>query len=355
MIDDKNYKDLILSFSNQKKRINPINFADLLDKKILDLPKILVIRFSSIGDIVLTSPVVRCLQLQLGAEVHFLTKQSFASLLEANPYISKVHTIKKEVNEVLEGLKQENFDYIIDLHKNIRSKKVCFRLGVPSFAFDKLNFQKWLLVNFKINKMPSIHIVDRYLDTLKSLGVQNDGKGLDYFIPKNTVIPSIDFDLGKPFIAFAIGAAHATKRMPSDKIISICQKIKTPILLLGGPSDRDEGALIASKSGGHVFNSCGFFSLHQSALAVQKSSYVITHDTGMMHIAAALKKKITSVWGSTVPQFGMTPYYPAGSWELGTLLEVQGLSCRPCSKIGYAKCPKGHFKCMNTIDVSTFK
>ena len=147
--------------------------------------KFLVIRFSSIGDIVLTTPVVRCLKKQVvTAEVHYLTKKSFAKIFEANPYIDKVHYLENDLNAVIASLQQEDFDYVIDLHNNLRTKKVKQALKKQAFSFTKLNIQKWLLTALKINKMPAIHIVDRYLQTLESFGVKNDGAGLDYFIPK---------------------------------------------------------------------------------------------------------------------------------------------------------------------------
>lgn len=323
--------------------------------------KILIIRFSSIGDIVLTTPVVRCLQQQLGAEIHYLTKQSFYAVLAANPYIERIITIQKKVNEALPVLKNEKYDVIIDLHRNLRSLQIKLKLGVKSYTFSKLNFEKWLMVNFKINRFPKVHIVHRYLATVQSLGVVNDGKGLDYFIPKNEqlivyneaflklVSPS-HFPISPlPFVAFVIGAAHATKRLPTEKIISICNKIQHPIILLGGTEDAERGEIIAKGAGNHVINACGKLKLNQSASIVQQAWKVITHDTGLMHIAAAFNKDIISVWGNTIPAFGMYPYYPAGE-DHNVTFEVNNLPCRPCSKIGYGKCPQGHFKCMYQID-----
>ncbi|MBK7869726.1 MAG: glycosyltransferase family 9 protein [Saprospiraceae bacterium] len=325
--------------------------------------KILIIRFSSIGDIVLTTPVIRCLKQQLGAEIHYLTKKSFHAVLAANPYIDKIIIIQKEVNEALTDLKKEKYDYIIDLHHNLRSWQVKRALGVKSFSFNKINFHKWLIVNLKINYLPKAHIVDRYLAAVKKLGVVNDGKGLDYFIPESEELAVSSEQFAalvqpptsnlQPFIAFVIGAAHATKRLPTDKIISICKKIKHPIILLGGPEDAPNGEIIAQSAGNHVINACGKLKLNQSASLVKQAWKVITHDTGLMHIAAAFNKDIISVWGNTIPEFGMYPYYPEGENKNKTL-EVRDLSCRPCSKIGYDKCPKGHFNCMQNIDEKIF-
>ncbi len=322
--------------------------------------KILIIRFSSIGDIVLTTPVIRCLKLQTGAEIHYLTKKNFEKIVLANPYVNRVLSIEKDISEVLTVLKSMNYDYIIDLHKNLRTLQVKTALTAKSYSFDKLNFEKWLIVNLKINILPPKHIVDRYLETVAHLGVKNDGQGLDYFIPKEDEIDlvSVAPQITQPYIAFVIGAAHATKRLPVEKIVDICDKSALPIVLLGGKEDAANGALIASKSRHCVVDLCGKLNLNQSASVIKQAYKVITHDTGLMHIAAAFQKNIISVWGNTIPEFGMYPYLPEklrnGDWThfktASNFIEVKDLPCRPCSKIGYNECPKGHFKCMKWID-----
>ncbi len=310
--------------------------------------KILLIRFSSIGDIVLTTPVARCLKQQLGAEVHFLTKKAFANLIAPNPNIDKVFSFDKELKAVLPALKAEKYDYVIDLHNNLRSMRVKLALGRPASSFNKLNFEKWLLVNLGINFLPDRHIVQRYLGAAGHLGIKYDGKGLDHFIPDTEVVDvqqlSPQLQPGQ-FIAFVIGATHATKRMPPETMLEICQNLQQSIAILGGKSEAAAGQYLAEKAGNKVVNLCGQLSIHQSASVVAQSAVVLTHDTGLMHIAAALKKPIVSVWGSTVPQFGMYPLYPDGM-NLNMSMEVSGLKCRPCSKIGYNACPKGHFRCM---------
>ncbi len=306
--------------------------------------KILIIRFSSIGDIVLTTPVVRCVYKQLGAEVHFLTKKNFKDIVENNPYIKKVWTIEKAVSEISIDLKAENFDYVIDLHNNLRSYQVRRALSTPSFVFHKLNVQKWLLVNLKINRLPDVHIVERNMKTVERLGVKNDGAGLDYFILTKDEVDLATLNIPPQYIAFVIGAAHATKRLPPEKIVEICNGIVLPIVLLGGKDDLENAQFIDSQTNGHVLNLCGKLNLNQSASVVKQAKSVISHDTGLMHIAAAFRKDIISIWGNTVPEFGMTPYL---STEGSKIFEVKGLKCRPCSKIGFDKCPIGHFRCMN--------
>lgn len=292
--------------------------------------------------------MVRCLKKQLGAEIHFLTKSAFAPILESNPYVDRVFSFQKEIpSELVLRLKSEGYDHVVDLHHNLRSLWLKLALGCPASSFNKLNWEKWLLVNFKIDRLPDTHIVHRYLATVKHLGVEYDGGGLDYFIPKEESLTEVELP-NEPFIAFAIGATHATKRLPEEKIVEICRGISKPILLLGGNAEQAVGERVAQASGPHVLNLCARLTLHQSALAVQRSRKVITHDTGMMHIAAALRKPIVSIWGSTVPKFGMWPLYPTGI-DLNTSVEVLGLNCRPCSKIGFDRCPKGHFKCMRDL------
>jgi len=310
--------------------------------------KILVVRFSSIGDIVLTTPVVRMLKKQLNAQVHYLTKSAYVSLLKNNPYIDSVYQIEQSINEVIADLKKENYDYIIDLHNNLRTQILKFRLGIPSRSFNKLNMEKFMLTSFKMDSLPQVHIVDRYLDAVTNLGVKNDNEGLDFFL---SAADKVELSLfPKNYIAFVIGGQHVTKILPNNKIISIIKKVEKPILLIGGPEDVVRGEQIISQTK-NTINTCGKYSLLQSAFLIQQAKLVITHDTGMMHIAAAFKKKIYSVWGNTVPAFGMYPYKAD---ENSKMIEVKDLNCRPCSKIGYDKCPKGHFKCMQEIDEGLF-
>ncbi len=327
--------------------------------------KVLVIRFSSIGDIVLTTPVVRVLKTQLeDAEVHYVTKLQYKNIVASNPYLDKIFYLDKDLNELVAQLKQEKYDYIIDLHNNLRTRIVKWKLGVKSFSFRKLNIEKWLLVNFKINKLPNLHIVDRYLETVKPLGIKNDALGLDYFIPDEDKVPMewLPETHRNGYVAYAIGAQHETKKLPLKRMIELCDKINKPIVLLGGKEDFVNAEAIrqfferpATANGFEegldelgkktiIYNACGLYNLNQSASLVKQARYVFAHDTGLMHIAAALKKEVFSIWGSTIPSFGMYPYRTKF-----TILENTKLSCRPCSKIGFNKCPKGHFKCMNEM------
>lgn len=309
--------------------------------------KILIIRFSSIGDIVLTSPVARALKKQLGAEVHYYTKPAFASILQNNPNIDKVFTLPAGKFPFRKELISEEYDYVIDLHNNLRSRLIKLYLRRKSFTFNKLNFKKFLLVNFKVNQMPTRHIVDRYMDTLSSLNVKNDQYGLDYFIPQKDKVElnSLPQEFRNGYAAVVIGATYFTKRLPLHKLSELIQSISRPVVLLGGKEDskvaNDLLKLLPNKV---LYNASGKYNLNQSASLIENSEIVYTHDTGLMHIASALKKEVVSIWGNTVPEFGMYPYKTKYS-----IIENKNLSCRPCSKIGFKKCPKGHFKCMEEL------
>ncbi len=320
------------------------------------MAKFLIIRFSSIGDIVLTTPVIRCLRKQYPeSEIHFLTKYAFKNIVDHNPYINKVHILGDSFELMLHELVVEEYDYIIDLHHNLRTLRIKRHLkNVQSFSFNKLNIEKYILTGFKINVLPKKHIVDRNLDTVASLGVTNDGLGLDYFIPAKDRVKKEDIPTSHMhgYIAIVIGAALATKKLPLHKLKELCSAIDHPIILLGGKEDMEDGKAIAKMDEIKIYNACGKFNLNESADLLDKSKLVITNDTGLMHIATALQKRVISVWGNTVPAFGMYPYYGARSGVQYDVVEINKLWCRPCSKIGYKKCPRGHFKCMENIAVN---
>lgn len=308
--------------------------------------KVLIIRFSSIGDIVLTTPVIRCLKQQLGAEIHYYTKPSFLSILQANPYVDKIHLLPAGKFPFLRDLKEENFDYVIDLHNNLRTHLVKLYLGKKTVSFSKLNFEKFLLVNFKINRLPDIHIVDRYLDTVSRFNVYNDHKGLDYFIPEQSEVNIQQLPAGyqSGYDVLVVGASFTTKRLPLHKLKELADSISNPVIVLGGKEDIEAGEYLEKALPEKIYNGAGKYTINQSASIVRQANTVYTHDTGMMHIAAAFRKKIISIWGNTVPAFGMYPYKTPFE-----VIENNHLTCRPCSKIGYNQCPQGHFSCMESL------
>lgn len=322
--------------------------------------KALIIRFSSIGDIVLTTPVVRCLKHQHPDwEVHYLTKASFGTLLTSNPYIDKIQTLGNDFDAMLEVLKKEKYDYVIDLHNNLRTLRVKKALNVKSFAFPKLNIQKWFLTNLKMNFMPDKSIVERYFEAVRPLGVHNDGKGLDYFLPDHKKLGNNDIPMSHwgGYVGCVIGGSFNTKKLPLDKWKEFCAKVPYPVILLGGPEDQHDGLEIAEQDKIKIYNSCGKFDINESAELVKIARVIVSNDTGLMHIAAAYQKPIISLWGNTSPDMGMFPYYGYNNLKervapQSIILENKLLNCHPCSKIGYNNCPKSHFKCMKELDMS---
>lgn len=321
--------------------------------------KVLVIRFSSIGDIVLTSPVVRCLKQQRpDIQVHYLTKLAFAPVIENNPNIDQVYYLADDLDRVIEELKKEKYDYVIDLHHNLRTMRVKRALKVKAYSFRKLNIQKWLLTNFKLDMMPDVSIVERYMETVQPLKVVNDTRGLDYFLDAGRALRDGDIPMSHwgGYVGCVIGGSMNTKKLPVEQWKKFCEIVPFPVMLLGGPEDREAGDEIARLDPIKIYNSCGKFDLNESAELVKMAKVVVSNDTGLMHIATAFRKPVVSLWGNTSPEMGMFPYY--GSNNLRTrvapesvIIENEELRCHPCSKIGYDKCPKGHFKCMRELDM----
>lgn len=322
--------------------------------------KILIIRFSSIGDIVLTTPIIRCIKQQMpDAQLHYLTKKTFKDVLIANPYIDKLHYLQDDWQAMVASLKEEQFDYVIDLHNNLRTARIKQALKTKAFSFPKLNVQKWLYVNLKIKLMPDVSIVERYFETVKPLNIRNDGQGLDYFIPEKEEITQKDIPMSHwaGYIGCVVGGSYATKQLPIDKWKELCQQLPIPIILLGGPEDRDFATEIAVIDPIKIYNACGKFNLNESADLVRKAKIIISNDTGLMHVAAAFKKPVISLWGNTTPEMGMFPYYGFNNLKSriapqSLIVENNEISCRPCSKIGYDRCPKKHFNCMNKLKFS---
>ena len=313
--------------------------------------KVLFIRLSSIGDIVLTTPLVRCVnQQKANVEIHYLCKESYRLLLSSNPYIHKLHGFTKEDKTLKERLKDEKYDYVIDLQHNHHSKAICRYLKVPHRSFPKLNIRKWILVNFKINILPKVHIVDRYFKALEDLKVNNDNKGLNFFISDKDLHQIQKEDLPEVFIAVAVGSKHNTKQLPKEKLLEICQQTDIPFVFLGDEKDTATVEYIQANLLKPSYNYCGKLNLQESAFCVSKATIILSGDTGLMHIAAALNKPLITVWGNTVPAFGMFPYMPTNK-DKYLIIENKKLLCRPCSKLGFKRCPLGHFKCMQSLSV----
>lgn len=293
--------------------------------------KILLIRLSSIGDIVLTTPVLRCLALQRpGDELHMMVKAPFRALADASPYVARTLVYGDPV--------EEHYDWVVDLQANARSRKVCRQLRPCRVTrLRKQNLAKALLTLFKHEVLPIRHVCDRYLEAVAPLGVKNDGHGLDFHLPPEAApqMPS------EPYEVLVVGANHYTKAIPLPHLQLMAQGIPCRVLLLGG---KKEAAATASVEwSDNVTDLCGKTTLMESAALLRDACEVVTPDTGMMHIAVALGVPVKLLWGSTDPRYGFAPYAPKGWVEQ----QVSRLACHPCGKLGHDRCPLGHFKCMN--------
>ena len=310
------------------------------------IQKILIIRLSSIGDIVLCSPIVRSLRKCFpNAELHFLTKKAFGSLLLHDPNIDKLHLFEGDLSATIGKLRKENFDQVIDLHRSIRSRRIKWALRRANSTYQKDRWPILLYTKFRIGQLPGNHTVERYAAALKKLGCQLDEGGLDFYLP-NEARELADEILARNFdtapVAVVLGGNFQTKRWPKEYFAEMLNGLGKPVLLLGGKAEIEDASWIAEKLEMQHLNAVAQYDLLLSAALLEKAEFVITHDTGLMHIATALGKTIFSIWGSTVPEIGFAPYKAKRS----IIIENKALACRPCSKLGHEKCPKGHFKCM---------
>lgn len=348
--------------------------------------KILIIRLSSMGDVVLTTAFVRQLRTRFPhAEIHFLIGKRFKEILECNPYISKIieydHSLQRSEilafkSAFLKTLPFKKYDVVIDLQRNLRSWE--FRRGIAQkvLKIGKARFEKIMLVRFKKNFFKNIPIAERYRQTAAQLGVQDDGRGLEIWLPgeiqkekgkrkkekfeneRELLKENYPPDFKKRIthhasritkIAIAPGAHHFTKRWPPKKFAGLAEallkKYSCDIVLLGGAADREICQKINEQISLKAVDRSGATSVFETARELDKCDVLITNDTGVMHIAAARRVPVVAIFGSTVKEFGFAPFRVENR-----VVEINGLPCRPCTHIGRAECPLGHFKCMNLIE-----
>ncbi|MEZ4908050.1 MAG: glycosyltransferase family 9 protein [Saprospiraceae bacterium] len=206
------------------------------------------------------------------------------------------------------------------------------------------------MVNLKNRKISVPHIVVRYLNTIKDdLKINYSDYPTEFYYNYDSKLNS-KYNIPENYYCISLGATHFTKRIPNKVLQNIIQKIDFPVVLIGGDDVLTQSEELTLNNPSKILNLCGKLSIKQSAQIIDKSELIITADTGTMHIAAALNKKIHVLWGNTTPAFGMYPYIVDGSNKPFNY-EV-ALNCRPCSKIGFKKCPKGNFKCMLDQDDS---
>ena len=304
---------------------------------------VLIIRLSSLGDILLTTPLIRSLKVQYpNIQIDFLLKEQYRYTVQYNPHLRSVYTLNENYDELAGIISKNKYDLIIDLQNNFRSHKLTRKTWSKKVRFKKHDIRKMLLVKFKINMLKDLpQIPQRYSNTLK--GFKLDDKGLEIFIPEN-VKPDLA-DNGK-YIGIAPGSRHFTKMWPSYYYIYLCKMLTVndfTVVLLGGQKDKKICSEI-SELFPKAINLCNEDDILQTGANMKKCSAIICNDSGLMHAACAVGVPVVSFFGSTAKEFGFTPYN-----NKNLILENNSLSCRPCSHIGRDKCPKSHFNCMKEI------
>jgi heptosyltransferase-2 len=325
---------------------------------------ILITRLSSLGDLVLISPIIRSLKEMFPESIiHLAASKDYASLYQDCPYLDGVFqydfTIsKKENRAALSEFMEQNginkYEILLDLHDNLRTRALTNGLFTEKRKIDKNRLNKLSLV---YRKKPvegrNNHVVERYYDILKGLGDEFRLYPLEIWLPEEKgleIYPPHEKDTtptGSLKIALAPGSKHFTKRWPSAKFAEVgkflVEKFGAEILILGGKEDVEVSSAIRAGIGSAAKNHSGSLSIVNALRKIDSCSFMICNDSGLMHLAAARNVPVIAIFGSTVRDFGFTP------WMVRNSIIEERINCRPCSHIGRSKCPKGHFDCMNKI------
>lgn len=312
----------------------------------ITLNKILIVRLSSFGDVILTSPLIRALKkVNKAAQIDFIVREQYYDLLKLNPGINQIllyENDKKKKASLREKIIQNKYDLVIDLQNNLRSRLLLRGMQLKIFRFKKHSIRKFLLVKFKINLLKNLPpIPERYIQTVP--GLASDKEGLEFYTDK---IHS-DVILNKNnLIGLCPGSRHFTKMWKREYFISLgnlLSKIGFNVVLFGGKNDMEICSEISEKISGSI-NLSNDNDVLQTAADMKMCRAIVCNDSGLTHLASAIKIPVAVIFGSTAKEFGFTPYK-----NKNVILENNSLSCRPCTHIGKDRCPKGHFKCMSDI------
>lgn len=310
-----------------------------------DIKQILVIRLSSLGDILLTTPVLRSLKyLYSDCQITFLCKNEYLNAVINNPNINNFIALKAGINEqeVIEKISKEKFDLILDFQNNLRSRQIIKGIKIPLLRFKKPTLKKFLLVNLKLNLFGRyLSIPELYAHTLPGLAL--DDYGVDLFVPQE-YITLLNKD--EKYIGFIPGSKHFSKRWPDEYFIQLgklLNKYGYTIVLFGGKDDKN----ICGKINAEITKSknlCNDNNLYQTVTDMRQCSIIIGNDSGLIHAASSLPVPLIVLFGSSVEEFGFAPYR-----KEAVIIQNEALKCRPCSHFGRNECPKKHFDCMNGI------
>lgn len=299
-------------------------------------------RLSSLGDILLTTPLLRSLKnINPKTQIDFLVREEYKDILINNPNVSNLITLERNapLSVTKNLLIQQRYEFVIDLQNNLRSRYLSYGLRCPKVRFKKLSLQKLLLVKLKINKLDNApQIPVRYAETIENFSL--DSKGLELHTKNQN---SVNLNGLTNLIGFCPGSKHYTKMWPKDYFIELGKLVIErgyQIALFGGKDDKKTCSEIESQIS-NCINLCNDNDILQTAADMKMCRAVVCNDSGLMHTACALGIPVLAIFGSTVKEFGFFPY---GCKSL--VLENKNLSCRPCSHIGKSQCPKKHFKCM---------
>lgn len=330
-----------------------------------DSPAILVVRFSSIGDVLLTTPVLRAIKARWPkSHLAFLTRDRFAPVIDGNPHVDQLITLggsadSAAIRELCANELARPWDLLADLHGSIRSRLVWRNVAAShKVRYSNLRLNRWLLIWCRVDfygpEPPSVP--EKYAVPLAQFGVKLDDQPCHIYLRDSDRAEAARLILDKwpeptHYLAVAPGAAWPNKRWPAENFAEaakrICAREKLNVVLLGGPGDEQACGQVAAGLGSlQYLNLCDKLSLRGSAAAIEHADHVLTNDTGLMHMATAVGTPLTAVFGPTVKQFGYFPYKATNARVLET-----DIWCRPCTHNGRKRCPLGHFKCMKGVGV----
>ena len=318
------------------------------------LKRILIIRLSAMGDVLLTTPLVRSVKARYPeARIDFLVKEDYAPLLRTNRHLDNLLLFSPEsgffeIRRILQKIRETEYDAILDLQVNLRS--LIFRAfsGARRRIHHRPDrWRRFLLVHFGRGLQSVFQPVPlRFFDSISSLNVEDDGGGLDLIVEEGAKQTAVSVLGEGRRIALAPGASRFTKRWPAEGFAEVgahFQEKGNKVVLLGGEDDRDVCEEVARRMQKAPLNVAGRFLLQETAAAIAGSDLLISNDTGLMHMGAALRKPVVAVFGPTTAHLGFAPF------RTSSVVVERPLSCRPCSYHGTERCPKGHFKCMEEI------